>query len=130
MTTHQTSSKKSKIAYWISTIFIFLFEGVMPALTFNTPLAIEGISHLGYPDYFRIMLTVFNVLGALGLVLPNIPARFKEWAYTGFGIVFISAFVSHGSVDGWTNPMTFFPAVVFLILIISYLSYHKLNKKN
>ena len=128
MATHQKSPKKHKIIYWISTIFIFLFEGVMPALTFNTPLAIEGVAHLGYPDYFRILLTVFKVVGALALVLPNVPARIKEWTYPCFGVVFISAFVSHGSVDGWTNPMTFFPLVVLGILALSYNSYHKLQK--
>jgi len=44
--------KKDKIIYWVTTGFIFLFEGVMPALTSQTELAKEGIAHLGYPSYF------------------------------------------------------------------------------
>jgi len=35
--------KKAKIIFWITTTIIFLFEGVMPALTSQTELAKEGI---------------------------------------------------------------------------------------
>jgi putative copper export protein len=121
--------KKDKIIYWISTGFIFLFEGVMPALTSQTELAKEGISHLGYQPYFGVMLVIFKVLGALALILPQVPAKIKEWAYAGFGIVFIAAFVGHTSVDG-LNGMAFFPLVVFGIMIVSYIYYHKLRNKN
>jgi putative copper export protein len=121
--------KKDKIIYWISTGFIFLFEGVMPALTSQTELAKEGIAHLGYQPYFGVMLVAFKVLGALALILPQVPAKVKEWAYAGFGIVFISAFVGHASVDG-LNGMAFFPLVVFAIMIVSYIYYHKLRNKN
>ena len=31
--------KKDKIIYWTATILIFLFEGVMPALTSHTEMA-------------------------------------------------------------------------------------------
>lgn len=58
--------KATKIIYLTTTVLIFLFEGVMPALTSNTEVAKEGIRHLGYPDYFRNIFTVFKVLGALG----------------------------------------------------------------
>jgi hypothetical protein len=121
--------KTTKIIYWTTTVLIFLFEGVIPALTSHTPLAIEGIKHLGYPDYFRVMLTVFKVTGALVLILPMLKGRFKEWAYAGFGIVFLAAAVSHYAVDGF-NGQTIFPLVLFGILTASYVSYHKLNKIN
>lgn len=121
--------KKDKIIYWISTGFIFLFEGVMPALTSQTELAKEGIAHLGYQPYFLVMLTIFKVTGALALILPQVPARIKEWAYAGFGFVFIAALVGHISVDG-LNGMSFFPLVVFAIMIVSYIYYHKLRNKN
>ncbi len=121
--------KTTKIIYWTTTVLIFLFEGVVPALTSHTPLAVEGVKHLGYPDYFRVMLTVFKVTGALVLIVPMLKGRYKEWAYAGFGIVFISAAVSHGMVDGF-NGQTVFPLIVFGILATSYISYHKLNKGN
>jgi hypothetical protein len=47
----------------------------MPALTSQTAMAKEGIRHLGYPDYFGVMLTVFKVLGALALIIPQVPER-------------------------------------------------------
>ena len=45
----------------------------MPALTSQTELAKEGISHLGYPQYFGNSLVIFKVLGVLALVIPNLP---------------------------------------------------------
>jgi hypothetical protein len=118
--------KKTKIVFWVSTTLIFLFEGVMPALTGHSQMAIEGITSLGYPVYFVSILTVFKVLGALALIIPKVPARVKEWAYAGFAIDFISAFVSIWVVAG-LMPMTFFPLVVFAVLIVSYVSYHKMK---
>jgi hypothetical protein len=119
--------KTNKIIFWVTTTAIFLFEGVMPALFSQTAEAKEGIRHLGYPDYFGLMLTVFKVVGALALIIPQVPAKVKEWAYAGFGIDFIAAFVSHAVVDGF-GGLTFFPLVVFAVLIVSYIYYHKIKK--
>ena len=118
--------KKNKIIFWLTTTLIFLFEGVMPALTSQTEMAKEGIRHLGYPGYFGVMLTVFKVLGALALIIPQIPARVKEWAYAGFVIDFIGAFISLAAVDGFKG-LTFFPLIVLLVLVISYIYYHKIK---
>jgi len=119
--------KKDKIIYWVTTWIIFLWDGVMPALTSHTQLAVEGIKHLGYPDYFRVLLVTFKVLGALVLILPGIPDRIKEWAYAGFGITFLSASISHWAVDGF-GGQTIFPLIVFGILIVSYLYFLKLRR--
>ena len=118
--------KKDKIIFWTTTTLIFLFEGVMPALTGHTEMAKEGIRHLGYPEYFGTMLVVFKVLGTLALMIPQIPARIKEWAYAGFAIDFIAACVSLIAVDG-VSGLAFFPLIVFAVLIISYIYYHKIN---
>ena len=69
--------KNQKIIFWTTTILIFLFEGVMPALTSQTELAKEGIKHLGYPQYFGNVLILFKILGVLALVIPKIPKRIK-----------------------------------------------------
>jgi hypothetical protein len=118
--------KSTKIIYWTTTMLIFLMDGLMPALTSHTELAKEGIRHLGYPDYFRVMLTVFKVIGALILILPFVKGRYKEWAYAGFGFSFIAAAASHCIVDGF-NGQTIFPLVAFAILAVSYIYYHKLQ---
>lgn len=119
--------KTQKIIYWSTTGLIALFEGVMPALTFQSKLAKEGISHLGYPEYFGNALVIFKVLGVLALIIPKVPARLKEWAYAGFAFDFIFASISHGAVDG-INFQTFFPFIVLAILMLSYVSYHKLRE--
>ncbi|MBD8488642.1 DoxX family protein [Echinicola sp. CAU 1574] len=121
--------KKNKIIYWVATWIIFLWDGLMPALTSHTELAVEGIRHLGYPDYFRVELVVFKVLGALVLIIPQVPDRVKEWAYAGFAITFISAFVSHWAIDGF-GLQTIFPLFVFAILLVSYRYFHKLQTKS
>ncbi|SHM01535.1 DoxX family protein [Flavobacterium chilense] len=119
--------KKAKIIFWITTIIIFLFEGVMPALTSQTELAKEGIKHLGYPEYFGVALVIFKILGVLALVIPQVPKNVKEWAYAGFGFDFIFASISHFSVDG-INFQGFFPLIFLVILAISYIYYHKIER--
>lgn len=121
--------KTTKIIFWTSTILIFLFEGVMPALFSQTEMAKEGIRHLGYPEYFGTALVVFKVLGVLALIIPRVPGRIKEWAYAGFAFDFIFASISHGAVDG-IGVDTFFPLIVLAVLMVSYFSYHKLKAAN
>jgi len=118
--------KKNNIIFWTATIIIALFEGVMPALTSQTELAKEGIRHLGYPEYFGNAIVIFKVIGVLVLLIPQVPKRIKEWAYAGFAFDFMFATISHGAVDG-INGQTFLPLVVFGILAVSYIYYHKLN---
>jgi hypothetical protein len=121
--------KSTKIIFWVTTIIIFLFEGVMPALTSQTELAKEGIKHLGYPGYFGNALVVFKILGVLVLIIPKVPNRIKEWAYAGFAFDFIFASISHFAVDG-AGFQAVFPLIFLLILIISYINYHKLLRHN
>ena len=123
-----TTEKRTKSIYWTTTAIIVLFDGVIPAFTSNSELAIAGIRHLGYPDYFRTLLTVFKVAGAAALILPFVKSRVKEWAYAGFALSMIAAFVSLWAVDG-LNVQTFFPLFILAILITSYLSYHKYRKQ-
>ncbi len=118
--------KKYKIIFWITTTLIFLGQGVAEVATYGSPAAVEGIRSLGYPDYFGTMLVVFKVLGALALIIPQVSNRIKEWAYAGFGIDFISAFVSIWAVAGF-GPVLLLPVVFMIILAGSYFSHHKLT---
>jgi DoxX-like family len=130
-TNHQSEKiyivKKDKIIFWVSTGLIFFFDSVIPALTSHTALAVEGVRHLGFPDYFRVQLTVFKVIGGVLLILPIVPARLKEWVYVGFGINFLSAAIAHGVVDG-VNLQTFIPLIALVILIVSYAYFHRLRR--
>ncbi len=119
--------KNQKIIFWVSTGILFLFEGVMPALTGNSDMSKQAMMHLGYPAYFGPFLTVMKVLGALALIIPQVPPRVKEWAYAGIGFTLIAALVSNIAVDGLQIGMVVFVGVVFAILAASYMSYHKIH---
>lgn len=119
--------KKAKTIFWITTIIIFLFEGVMPALTSQSEMAKEGIRHLGYPQYFMNALVVFKILGVLALIIPQVSHRIKEWAYAGFLFDFIFASISHFAVDG-VGFEAFFPLIFIVILALSYINYHKIER--
>lgn len=121
--------KKHKIIFWVSTAFIFLFQGVMPALTSNSELARESIRLLGYPAYFGMMLTFFKVAGSLVLIVPQFPRRLKEWAYAGFTFELIAASISNGAVYG-IGVFAFFPLIILFITMLSYISYHKLANRS
>lgn len=118
--------KKDKIIFWTATIIIFLFEGLMPALTSQTELAREGIRHLGYPEYFGTIFVVFKVLGALALIIPQVHNRIKEWAYAGFTFDFIFACLSHWVIDGF-GFQAILPLIILAILMVSYIFYHKIS---
>jgi hypothetical protein len=115
---------KTRLTFWIATGIIFLFEGVMPALTGHTEMAKAGVAHLGYPDYFRVFLNIMKVAGALVLIVPMAPARLKEWAYAGFTFSLLAATFSHYMVDG-PDAQTFFPLVILGILMASYATYRQ-----
>jgi hypothetical protein len=118
-----------KITFWIATIFLFLFEVVMPlsALVFAPESATAGTTHLAYPAYFAYVLISFKVSGSVLLIIPRLPRRIKEWTYAGFGFNFICASISHFVIDGFVF-VSFFPLIIFAILIVSYLNYNKLTQ--
>jgi len=119
------NAKTTKIIFWISTVLIFLFEGVMPAFFSQKKESIEGFTHLGYPVYFVTVLTVFKVLGTLALIIPQIPKRLKEWAYAGLTFDFLCACISYCVVDGF-GFFALFPLIVLAVLMVSYYCYHKM----
>jgi hypothetical protein len=120
--------KKDKIIFWTTTTIIFLFQGVMPALTSHTEMAREGIRQLGYPAYFGTMLSVFKVAGAIVIMFPQFSRRLREWAYAGFAFDFIAACISNGIVFGLGSAIS--PLIALLILCVSYVYYYKLKPES
>lgn len=123
--------KKTKILFWSTTIFLFLFEGLMPisTLLFAPEYALVGINALAYPDYFGYTLIAFKLMGAILLVIPNLPRPLKEWTYAGFAFNFIYASISHFVIDGFTF-VSFFPLIFVAILAVSYINYFKFYLQN
>ncbi len=120
--------KKNKIIFWVATIIIILWEGVMPLSTvFFAPEYVNaGTKPLGYPDYFAYTLIICKVLGVIGISLPNVPARLREWAYAGLTFNLIFAFISHAAVDQNIGFMLM-PLVFLGILAVSYVYNNKIR---
>lgn len=113
--------KKNKIIFWVATIILILWEGVMPlgTLLFAPEYANAGTKPLGYPDYFAHTLIICKALGVFAIAYPKIPAKLKEWAYAGLTFNLIFAFISHAFVDKNIGYMLM-PLVVLGILVVSY----------
>lgn len=118
--------KKHKIIFWISTGFLFLFEGIMPLATllFAPMHTTAGTQYLQFPAYFAYVLITFKVLGSILLIIPRLPRQVKEWTYAGFAFNFICASVSHFVIDGLVF-VSFFPLIILAIAVISYINYFK-----
>lgn len=116
--------KTLKITYWVTTALVGLMM-LYSAYAYLTDATMkQGFAHLGFPDYFRIELAIAKLIGVVLLLAP-VPPRWKEWAYAGFVIVFISAFVAHlASGDPLTNSVA--PLIFLVLLLVSYFTYHKL----
>lgn len=122
--------KKNKIIFWVTTIIIVLWEGVMPlsTLLFAPEYVNVGTKPLGYPDYFAVALIICKVLGVLAIAVPKFSYKLKEWAYAGLTFSLIFAFISHAYVDGNLGFMLM-PLVVLGILAVSYIYHNKLGVK-
>jgi hypothetical protein len=120
--------KTLKITYWITT---GLVAAGMLASFFNymfNPVMKVGYAHIGFPDWFRVELGIAKLLGAIALIVPKVSKRIKEWAYFGFFVNFFSAILAHYAVNDPVINMIA-PLAVLILLIISYMTYHKLLLK-
>jgi uncharacterized membrane protein YphA (DoxX/SURF4 family) len=116
-------TKRNKIIYWISTIW--LASGLIATGTLQlfkvkaegavAPPGVDGIIHLGYPIYFLTILGVWKILGVVALLIPRFPLL-KEWAYAGFFFAMSGALFSHIAVGDPMNEL--FPSSLLLILTV------------
>ncbi len=118
--------KTLKITYWVTTALLALMMTFAAYSYLTQPEIKQGFQHLGFPDYFRVELAIAKLIGAIVLLAP-VAERFKEWAYAGFGITFISAFIAH-TVSGDPVASTIFPLIMMVLLVLSYSTYHKMHR--
>ncbi|MBB4110406.1 DoxX family protein [Pedobacter zeae] len=119
--------KKLTTWYWITTI-IFALMMVMDGFGGITQQEAgkEVFKHLGYPMYLLIIVGSAKLLGAVS-ILQNKYTVIKEWAYAGFAINFIGAFVSRAFVgDGVSLLIP--PLVALVIMFIPYVLWKKLQE--
>ena len=127
-------TKRNKIIYWISTLWLAL--GMLSTGTLQlfkakaegavAPPGVYGITHLGYPVYFLTILGIWKILGVVAVLMPKFPLL-KEWAYAGFFFVMSGAVFSHiASGDSVTQNI---PALLLLILTVTSWYFRPADKK-
>ncbi len=83
-----------RAAFWIATALFCLQMSFTAYAQLRLPQVAEAFAHLGFPDWFRVELSVAKLLGMVLLLAP-VPARLREWAYAGFAIDLGSAVIAH-----------------------------------
>jgi hypothetical protein len=121
------TTTRDKTIYWISTGIVCSVM-VFSAINFNLKNPVGPMKgafvHLGYPDYFRIELTVAKILGVLALLVPGVPRQVKGFAYSGFAITLISASIAHFS-SGDSAMFIVDPLLFLGALAVSYFYWNK-----
>src|SRR5216683_7791519 len=112
------------LAVMVFSIINFIFNDHFPF-----PNGREGaFAHLGFPQYFKVELTIAKILGVLALVIPTVPFKVKEFAYAGFAITLVSAAIAHFARGDGRNlsPIYVIDPLVFLCLLaVSYYYFEK-----
>ncbi len=117
--------KTIKIAYWLLTVIIAFMMTYAAYMYLTNDQVKQAFVHMGFPAYFRIELAVAKFIGAVTLLLP-VTGRVKEWTYTGFAIIFVSAFIAHIS-SGDPAAVYLMPLISLVLLVGSYLGYQNLQ---
>src|ERR1700730_9236145 len=109
-------TKRNKIIYWISTIWLalaMLASGLQQI--FHAKGFVDIIVHLGYPIYFLTILGIWKILGVVALLIPKFPLL-KEWVYAGFFFAMSGAVFSH--IASGDSMKEIAPSLVLLILTV------------
>src|SRR6266436_4754956 len=112
-------SKRSKIIYWIATIWLALgmvSTAAVQLLKGKTGQGgVDSITHLGYPIYMLTILGVWKILGVVAVLIPKFPLL-KEWSYAGFFFAMSGAVFSHFASGSPVKEI--FPSLLLLILTV------------
>lgn len=114
----KSTPKAVTIGYWAVTGLFCLWMTFTAYAQLRVPAVADAFRELGFPGYFREELAWSKFLGIAALLFP-VAGRVKEWAYAGFGITLVSAFIAHIAVG--QGPAHWLWAVVaFVLLAVSY----------
>jgi hypothetical protein len=108
-----TTQKRNRILYWAVTLIVLLPTAVsaIPELfAGGLKATVAQYQALGYPLYLMKILGFSKILGAI-VLLMNRRRAWTEWAYAGFGILFLGATASHvlsGDLGHAPIPFAFF----------------------
>jgi hypothetical protein len=117
-------SKRTAIAYWTFTAIFALQMGFTAYAQLFRPDVAQVFARLGFPNYFRIELCVAKLVGLVVVLVPQVPAVLKEWAYAGFAIVLVSALIAHLAV-GEGVAAWIWSVGTFVLEALSYFFYRQ-----
>src|SRR5689334_1447117 len=111
------------VGFWIATVVFCLQIGFTAYAQLRLPQVADAFAHLGFPDYFRIELSLAKLIGVVLLLAP-VPSRMKEWAYAGFAIDLASALIAHFAVGDGVQAWSW-PAGTGVLWALSYFLWRK-----
>ncbi|MGE3759908.1 MAG: DoxX family protein [Pseudobdellovibrionaceae bacterium] len=123
--TQQISSKMIKGLYWGATGLLSLMVLFSAFGYFTSEQMVAAFQHLGFPGYFRVELGIAKILGVIAILIPG-KTILKEWAYAGFTITFVSAFIAHVS-SGDPASVVIAPIIALILLTISYATFKRVR---
>lgn len=112
-------TKRNKIIYWISTLWLalgMLSSGIVQLLHVKDEVAF--ILDLGYPAYFLTLLGIWKILGVTATLVPRFPLL-KEWAYAGFFFTASGAIFSHVAAGSPASDL-FGPLLLLVLTVVSW----------
>jgi uncharacterized membrane protein YphA (DoxX/SURF4 family) len=88
-------TKSKIILYWIFTLWACLgLTSTALVPLFHLKGNVDFITHLGYPNYFLTLISIWKLLAVVALLVPGFP-RVKEWTYAGLFFLMTGAIFSH-----------------------------------
>ena len=118
-------SKGKKIGYWILAAMIgasFVFSGLHKLS--GAQLAIDNFVKWGYPDWFRIVIGIFELICGLMIFFPR-AAKFGSLLLC---VEMIGALITHIKVGEYQFILVpTIPLLILLIFIYLWRSYQKIK---
>lgn len=121
-----SGTKTTKIIYWVGVTLIsllFLASGYFE-ITKN-PLTYLKTIKMGYPPYFITLLGISKIAGVIALLVPHKLHWLRDWVFAGLVFDLIFAFASGYAISN--NADLVKSGIAFVIVIITYLQFHRLN---
>jgi len=120
-------TKRNKIIYWVSTIWLaagMVASGLQQI--FHAKAFVDINVHLGYPLYFLYILGAWKILGVIAILVPKF-SLLKEWAYAGIFFAMSGAIFSYIASGDSINEI--FPSLILLILTMISWYFRPVDRK-
>lgn len=123
---NQEKMKKDKIVYWICIGLVSVGSFFAAVNYLSNDEIKQAFVHLGFPDYFRVELAIAKMLGVIVLLIPTLNSTIRQFAFFGFSLSYISAFIAHLSIG---DPIqdTVAPLFFLSLLVVAYIYNSKLG---